>query len=294
MLNTNVEPILSGLKSVYDDITILPLENALSWEIALSHVKNYPPDVILYNSVITGPACPSIDTFKHLKESAPLIHICFDASCYDWHPVLEKYQEEECFSFIVNIDGNTNWLHTSKDLTLLAPIDPKGFKQVTYKEYSERPIHFGFCGGNGSQQRREIIDALKEKEILTVRQREENLGSYQGYIDFLNSCKLILNMAQSGSGKSLQVKARVLEAGLAGCCLLEEKGSATSKWFTAGKDYIEYEDMSELKMWINYLKDQPFTAWNKAINLNHKVKEDHNPKMFWKKVLGSINKNEYI
>lgn len=286
----NTEPVQGSLESYMEE----------GWELELCNYSNNPnevivtkalqslPELIIYFSVAAGPSLPSIETFKVIKDIAPLVHICFDASCPDWHPLLKNYIENECFDLTVNIDGNFTWPQGDKDFTALCPIDPRPYKKMdsNYGRYTSRTVHCGFAGGTGSKDRQEMISYLQQNGAIKVMQRDERYGTYQNYADFSMQCKNILNMSACGSGKARQVKARVLEAGMSHALLLEERGSATKNWFKAGQDYLEYTTKEEALELIEGLMDNEATSYSYAENLHAKVIKHHNANLFWSKVFG--------
>lgn len=287
----NTEPIQSSLESIKKE----------DWDI---HVVNYCvdnvnkhvitksmellPDVIVYLSVSGGQYLASIETFKTLKDIAPSIHICFDASCPDWHPLLSEYINNECFEVQINIDGNFKWPQGVKDFTTLCPIDHRPYQKVehSYQRFLSRPVHCGFAGGTGSPDRRAIIDYLQTNNAIKVMPREEVYGSYVRYADFLTQSKLVLNMSRCGSGKARQVKARVIEAALSHSLLLEEKNSTTSTWFKAGEDFLEYETKEEALQLIEGLYDNEASVFTYAENLHRKVIKHYSAERFWSKAFG--------
>jgi len=260
-------------------------------EIMIQKTLEYSPDIILYISTAGGPYLPTIKTFKTLRDITTIAQICCDASCPGWHPLIKQYKENECFDLIANLDGCENWPHDDKDLTLISPVDPRPYlnASVNYDSFSSRPIHCGFCGGDGSQYRRDILYHLLMNSALRVKPREEKIGTYQKYADFMMRCKIVINMSLSGSGLSRQVKGRVVETALAGACLLEDNGSATSKWFIPGEDYIEYEGKHNALEIINSLYDNDITMFRCAENLRRKVMTEHSPKVIWNKVFSQLH-----
>lgn len=283
----NTEPIIGSLESLE-----LPIEthivkfDALEQgnfnELAIEQIKEIKPDLVLYNSVSGGAFLPRTDTFKRIREISKLVHICFDASCPNWHELLHSYNKEDAFDVTVNIDGNDNWPKTERDLTTLCPIDVR-----PYKKRTDKLIHCGFAGGDGSAQRRQILEFLKSNNAIVTKSHDETPNKYDEYAEFVKQCKIIVNMALCGSGLALQVKARVIESGLAGCCLLEEQGAATSRWFIPGRDYLEYESKEDLLSKIRFLT--PVETQGYASKLQKKVMTEHSPKVFWSKVFKAIS-----
>jgi hypothetical protein len=90
--------------------------------------------------------------------------------------------------------------------------------------------------------------------------------------DYYARCQIIANHAQTGGGGQQHVKGRVVEAGWAGACLLENPGSPTSRWFDPGVDYMEYgaENIDVEAM---------------AARFHERVVIEHHPSVFWHKAL---------
>jgi len=188
----------------------------------------------------------------------------------------------------VNIDGNPNWTCGDNDLTLLSPTAPQFYQEP--RPLTERPILFGFAGGYSSPSRATIINRLALDCGLVIPPRNERYGSYQDYANFLLNVRLVPNVPFSGSDNSRQVKGRVLESGLARCCLLEHDSSAAKDWFTPGVDYAEYSDVDDAVAKARWLLDNPNVMQSMADNLHKRVMEEHSPKAFWGKVFAAIGK----
>lgn len=274
----NMEPIVSSLCGLKDhDVKVARLTSEVI-------IRN--PDKIVYIAVASGPLRPTIEALKKLKEFAPIVMICCDASCPDWWPLIEEYLSNECFSKIVNIDGGKNWpyAHAYHCWTGLCPIDDRYYrKDHNYGRFQSRTVHCGFAGGDGSTDRQKLIKHLGIH--LVKAPRNEEYGSYKEYADFMQQCKIVINMSKCGSGKADQVKARVVEAGMAHCLLLEQKGAATSNYFEPGVDYLEYESPEHALEIIEGLYDNDATMFTYAENLHKKVTTKYSAAMFWQQVL---------
>jgi hypothetical protein len=100
-----------------------------------------------------------------------------------------------------------------------------------------------------------------------------------------------LNIAWSGTEATLQVKGRVVESALAGCCLLETKGAPTKDWFTPGVDYLEYGDQFEAEQIIRRLQNEPEATQAMGQALRAKVLNNHTPEKFWNRIFERIGLN---
>lgn len=275
----HTEPIVSTLPGAVYNYLGKTTDPGFTPEIAhqgmVDVAASYQPDLIIFVGIAEGPYFVKADIFRQMK--ARVIHFCCDASCPGWEPGLKYYYDENCFALTVNIDGNGNWLQKKADLTLWCPLDPSFYKPVPKTRW------FGWAGGLGPDRNR-IISGFRD--LIDIMPRNETYGSYQEYADFLSSCKITLNMAKSGSGRSLQTKNRVREAGYANCLLLEERGSPTSGWFTLGEDYLDYTDSAEVREIVTTLTDSKIEKMAK--NLKEKTLNLYHPDLFWKRVLSGL------
>lgn len=254
-----------------------------------SEVKAAKPDFIVYIGSRWGKQ-PSTSTLCQINGSvAPMVHLCSDAADPPWHDLLREYHNQGAFAVQVAIDGNDNWPGADAGLTLLTPIAASHFLAYPMT-HSVRRISCGYAGNGGGDgsKRRQILFALMMKNLLTIRQRDDTEGSYEQYCDFLSVSRLVLNIPFSGTEAVMQVKGRVVEAGLAGACLLECRGSPTAKWFRPGVDYLEYSSIGEAEALIDRLSKQPEETEKLGDNLRARVLAEHLPVAFWGNVLKRI------
>lgn len=272
----NCEPIIGSLTAISKPYWQIDIHNYFTNGWCFTFDQDY--DVILYISVSAGPHLPRLTNLLPFKAfTKKFVHICFDAACTDWHPLLEYYKKENIFDITVNIDGNDEWPSGPNDITTLAPIDPRPF------EVFKKTIDCGFCGGWESPGRKEIIGYLKDQNLIQVRSRIESYFTYAEYAKFMCQCKKIINVDQSGGG-SKQVKARVIETGLASALLYEPKGSITAKWFVPGFHYIEYETKEHLVELIKRRQDE--YGFDHGKILHETITTKYNPTNFWNKIIG--------
>lgn len=249
-------------------------------EIILDTIKVIKPDVVLYIGAAGG-RVPSIETFWEIRTQAKLVHLCFDAGCPDWHPKLEEYKKAQAFDLTVNIDGNSHWPKNPWDLTLLCPIDATYYKASPVKD-----IHFGFQGGHASPSRIGIIEALTKQAGLQIGVRNETMGTYQSFADFMLRCQVTLNLGRTGSGQAFHVKSRVLEAGYARCFLFEQAGSPIADWFVPNVDYVSFETADDLTEKLKALTRSEILRVSN--NLHMKVTMNYSANWFWSKVIGAL------
>lgn len=257
-------------------------------------------DVIIYVGVNGGDCLPTTDELIRLKKFAPTVLLCPEASDrWWWHELIRKYYEAECVDLIVNIDGNPDWPYSEHGITRLCPIDTTVWK--TPKSWEERKY---LCGTWSARTgvRDEILNALGDAVVwrgnIPARpehEEEDNLRTYDSYIDFNRDCRSILNIGgvwtyidrwlQEGR---THVKARVVETGLAEATLIEQANSETNRWFVPGEDYLTYTTIEEIRQQIHWVESHPYDAQKMASSLRDKVLREHSPKVFWADVFNKL------
>lgn len=248
------------------------------------------PELIVYAGPAGGPYEPGAENLRLLRDIAPSVFLCFDASDVGWWPLLGAYRRAECFDLVVNCDGCNDWPKLPGEPTLASPVGDSFYaKQIPFLE---RPIKFGFCGGHRSDPRYSIVSHLVRNAGLQVRARDDRYGGYQAYADFMRSCQAVLNVCYSAGGPhgqdrmTKQIKARVVETGFAGACLLETRGSPVQNFFTPGVDYLTYESKEEAE---HIIKSASVDYLQRcAANLHAKIHDKFGPKAFWGTVLGAL------
>lgn len=247
-------------------------------------VKAAKPDFIIYIGSAWGRQ-PALATLTNINAKiAPMVHLCSDAADPPWWPLLREYAEKGCFALQVAIDGNDNWPGAAQGLTLLTPVDPENFK-VTLP-HAVRPYGCGYGGNEGSPGglRRNILWEVLKHNLMQVRLRDDS--EYSGYCDFLVQSRMSLNIPHTGTEQKMHVKGRVIESGLAGCCLLEVVDSPTKKWFAPDAEYLEYASIDQLRGYIRELA--PEETQRRGERLRAKIIAEHTPAIFWAKVLDRI------
>lgn len=265
--------------------------------------KRSAPDVIVYVGACKS-STPSSKSFVRLKnEIAPTVHFCSDAADEPWWEELIKYDKEGAFSVQVAIDGNRNWPLVDTQITALTPIDPAHYPDPT-KPHEKRTIPFGFAGNPGSVSKLKDGRVIGRRPLvaemitfgLKYRERvrgycgiDEGTASYKEAAAYMADTRIMPNFAQTGSFEKMHVKGRVVEAGLAGCLLLEPVGSPTPDWFEAGVDYFPYSSMAEARSIVEKYKDRPDETQKFGDRLRRKVLAEHTPEKFWGKVIQRIH-----
>ena len=285
----------------YEDATTGDIRQRDAEILALA--KETQPDVII--SVVICPrqrqlsgqepneGIPLYSTFRRLRDFAPSIHVCLDGGDVGWRLPLLYYAERECFDAHVNIDGVRDWplaMHKNCAVELAPVAFPTDLPVLPL---AGRRVDFGFNGATGEGTRRwKLCKELERTAGLTWLERvcysKGTCIDYREYCQRLTCMKIALNMAWSGNETVKHVKARVSEAALAGCCLLETAGSCTRDWFEPGHDYVEYESPEDAAAKVRVLLGDLPRAQVVTDMHRRKVIEQHNPAAFWTRVLSLV------
>ncbi len=200
-------------------------------------------DVIFYIGAWEGVGLPKFETFRELRKIAPLISIISDAADRPWHKPIKEYREEECFDLQVGIDGDPE---SPVDLVTLTPVDARIFDSV---KGVEKDIRCGMSGNVGGK-RSEVLSIVGSRCLIRLRGDD-----YLDHVRFLKRCRMVLNVAYTGSGERLHVKGRVTETGYTGAALLEPTLSPIKHWFPAAS-YLAYRNNEHLIELIETVSDE--------------------------------------
>jgi len=246
--------------------------------VLLEAINWYNPDVIFYIGAASGRGIPKPYVFAEAKERAPIINLCSDAADGPWHDMLRLYKREKSFSLQVAIDGAFN---SPADLVTLTPVNHHLFQGP-----NEKTIRFGFSGSTGTFcARSEIVNSLHWFGGLTLRKRS-NQDGYREHIKFLKSCKIMLNTSFTGSGGGHHIKGRVIEAGLAKCCLLEHEDSPFTDWFPENCR-IPYNNPKQITEIVNDIDDK--TIYETASRLNQYIMEKYKASDIYGEMLNHVD-----
>jgi hypothetical protein len=246
--------------------------------------KAYAPEVIIYIGAIGafhfGLPVPTPDVLEEVGKVAPMVHLCSDAADPPWWDLLNEYFARRVFALQVTIDG---CYETPKGMTVaLTPIDPGMFKP---RPWRDRIYDCGFVGGGGV--RAEMLRALQTRVPLTWYSNGSEVP-YPELCEFYSDCRIVWNLAHTGSNARRHVKGRVVEAGLAGAVLVEPSDSPLGQWFETGVDYLAWGDLEEAAKWIRHILDNPSAGEAMAGRFHKKMVEQHSAKAFWEKVLWTV------
>ncbi len=232
-------------------------------------------DVIFYIGAVKGNAVPRYKTFQKLREIAPVINICSDAADKPWEIMLGHYKRRESFDLQVSIDGAKD---SPVDLATLTPVDSNPFKETN------KDIRCGFSGTVGGYDRRsQVVMALNWLGGLTLRER---CKSYEDHVNFMARCRMMLNTSWTGTGHAHHIKGRVIEAGWAGCALLEHADSPISEWFPEDC-YFRWGNPKEAAEIIKNSTDEEIAK--KASRLSEEIRNRFTAKQIYGEILNFVD-----
>lgn len=251
----------------------------------LEFAKELKPDVILYTGGIDGLGLPSEQTFRDLRKITKSVMLQGDFADPPFHPVLERYKDQDCFDLYVAMDGV---LDSPVDLVTLTPVELK-----PYEGDLERTIRCGFTGNHVNRERYDLLlDMFGTEDIrsavlhkipsLVLRERDLT-GVYEDYVDFMKTCEMMVNTSLAGSGLVDHVKGRVLEAAFAGCALLETAGSPTKDWFPPELFY-SYDSPSDAERIIQEADD----VTERAEAFSKYAYDHYTPEIIYNKIVDKL------
>ena len=253
----------------------------------ISRAKEYAPDLIVYIGSRWGDLL-SIPALKTLRGIAPTVHICSDAADKPWWDLLVDYDKAQAFDLQVAIDGNKEWPLHATQLTCLTPFRPDQYPAVP-PSHRFRAHAWGYAGNPGGRgsKRKAMMDPMAQLG-MAVRLRDPAPGTHQAYIDFMCSCRIVVNFPHTGTQRYMHVKGRVIECGMTGAVLLEQRGAPTHDWFTPGEDYLEYDSPAEAKVIVDRLAHNYEVTQTMGERLRAKVLSQHGPDKFWGRILERV------
>ena len=283
-------------------------ESALSWakrehgaqvayygsEAAAAHLCDGRPDVVVYWATLNRERMLSDETLRWLRSRARLVLWCSESSSPHYAELLAHYRKQDMFDLRVGTDGGSEACFTKDliDYTTLWPVDPwwyQGWDDIEHRYIgrpSDKDINLGF-GGSIGDDRKPLIRSFGD--ALTVRERKagngEEFDRYGSYAAWLMRCRAVVNDAALDGGWA--VKNRVIEAGLAGCCLFEMAGSPLTRWgIEPGRDYLMFDpQVPEAVRAVVESPEFPDIAATFGSRLREKVQQFH-PSKFWQRVVG--------
>lgn len=254
--------------------------------------KRVNPDFILY---IGAPGeehhhrpVPKADVLRAINKVAPMVHMCDDAADHPWWPLIQEYFDNDCFTVQVAIDGGgeSPIARHPRGMCLLTPIDFRPFHPLPWED---RVAHRTavLCGGFGHGERGHVMGQLMQRGVLEFHVGPSS-HSYDEMAAVLCRHKIVFCHPMTGTGTRGHVKGRVIEAGFAGCVLLERAGSPTENWFIPGVHYLIYDNADTAEGIIRNASDGFLRQM--GAYFHRAVIRDHHPAVFWKKVLDKMEK----
>lgn len=274
----------------------------------IAAAKDFKPDIVIAILAWEGQFLPSDETYAEMNKIAPSVHILFDGADNPWHyaplPMgnITRFHKNKCFAYTVNIDGGHFWPGGDEwrdeatkipGTTTLTPVDPRYFMGPPSEvPFRERPYKIGFSGNVGGMIRGAIVQRMQAtvgpKGIMGIRVRDDHPNSYRQHTDFLRMVQVCFNIANTGSQAAKHVKGRVVEAGYAGCALVEMKNPATRRWLIPRYEFLEYNDADELIELSQWLAGHVEIASEMAFALRNRMVNEHSPFAFWSKVFHGV------
>lgn len=255
-----------------------------------SAAKGIAPELIVYIGSRWG-KMPSTYALARLNDKvAPSVHLCSDGADVPWWDLLMEYYRAHAFSLQVTIDGAHQWplANNPRGMSALTPINPSYFGGSI--PHAERAWGCGYAGNPGSEggQRRGVLTELAFQNLLRMRLRGSGADGYQECCDFIKQCRMTLNVSFTGTEAAHHVKGRVIEAALAGSCLLEVAVSPTCHWFTPGVDFLTYDSVEQAAGLIRDMAERPEATQAIGERLRARVAAEHSPRAFWSRIFDRV------
>ena len=282
----NCDPIVGGWSSFnetpawvrYNEAAASPDDEHL-----VPFVLDARPDVVFYIGAAHLPGNPRLETLAEINRIAPSIHICFDGGDGPWWEPMKNMRDANCFERQVNIDG----AHCpTADLTTLCPMDPRPY--LKHRDIT-KTRRGGFAGFAANTYRGGMVNPLVQQGLLELRHRVagyKNNDYNDGFVKFLCETTFTINTAVTGTQWRRHVKGRIIEAGLAGCAVLEEIEAPTKNWFTPGRDYLPYSSVDEAIFLARNVSDAEFGRI--AQSMRAKIEDRYSAKAIYTKIIEGL------
>jgi hypothetical protein len=130
--------------------------------------------------------------------------------------------------------------------------------------------------------RNDTLLELMSKDLVQLRLRDGSPPS--DYVEWLKNCRVIWNHPLTGGMKSQHIKARVIEAALAGCLVLEKEGSPLQNWFEPGRDYLTWSDVDDVARKLWWVRGNELEASEIPKRMVGKLFTKYGVENFWRSV----------
>lgn len=279
----NTKVIYGPLAELGHALSIITYDEMPSHEELPAIVRHTGADAVVYIGALAGyhgKPVPGVEVLGEIGARSRLVHICCDGAEPVWWPTLDEYYARGRFALQVNIDGVRTGPIGERGITTLCPVSPTPYADA--RPWSTRKVKFGFGGNSHHGTREAMLNVLVERGLLDWRRRDEE--SPEGYQRYMMDCRAAWNHPMTGGTTSKHVKARFLEAALAGCLVFEEAGSPAEKWFRPGVDYISYRSADDVESYLRLIDEPESSYQDIAFALRDKIMREHSPAAFWNQV----------
>ena len=243
----------------------------------LRTARDLAPDVMFFLGGAGGVNTPLLhDTLRTLRTIAPLVHLCWDAADSHWHDLLDAYKKGECFNLQVGIDGG---LPPSIDMVTLAPIDTRPYS-FSGDERLTRCAFSGQVMFEDKHPRAGVLSPLLSAGLVAFRPRA--FGPYSDYVDYIKGCQILLNISHTGSGDGYHINVRAVEAGFAGCALLDMAQGPICDWMPKEALFL-YANVEEAAEIIKSAE-----IGDRASALSVHVRENYTPQRIYESILARL------
>ena len=172
-----------------------------------------------------------------------------------------------------------------KDLYLWTP------ESLFYFYPDIQDIDVSFVGSVRYADRSNYLQELKQyfpTLVVAGGQRESGL-TFSAYANLIRRSKININFSKNPQlGSYYQLKGRVLEILACKSLLIDEKNPATASFFTPNIDYVDFENILELKQKIEYYLTHTEEREKIASSGHKKLLEKYTARHFWMKVMQTI------
>lgn len=140
-----------------------------------------------------------------------------------------------------------------------------------------------FIGRTDYPDRQKMLSDLWQIGVeIVVRNNEQR--DYVSYARTLRSARAVVNMCSDRKTGKPQMKARVVEACLAGALLLEQANPLTKQWLAPGVEYLEWSNLKDLGTILTHMDRDPEWGADIARRGQAAARERLAPKHFWEMV----------
>lgn len=248
-------------------------------------VDKIQPNIVIFSLLGKSSLNPSSYSYQYLKNKDCKLVFMWPDIGLDWGIPQIKHELKPFADLHVTWGGESN-IQENNLLSLWAPQDENLYNPISE---TEKDINCSFIGSTRYHERQLYLKYLLDNKIdilIDGGQREKGLTPKQ-YSNLIQRTKINLNFPFCPSGFD-QIKGRVFEVLATRSFLLERKNSITSKYFEAGKDYIEFENEKDLVNKIKYFSHNSQERVMIQTNAYNTYINKYSSKIFWNKVMSHL------